>query len=54
MRHDRTVLVLGRAVRIRSPGAGAGEFVYRPPPPWLQVLAVAVACGAALTLDELA
>ncbi|MEQ4206730.1 hypothetical protein [Actinopolymorpha sp. B9G3] len=34
--------------------AGAGEFVYRPPPPWLQVLAVAFACGAALTLDELA
>jgi hypothetical protein len=34
--------------------AGAGEFIYRPPPPWLQVLAVAFACGAALTLDELA
>ncbi|HZC27497.1 MAG TPA: hypothetical protein VE287_10775 [Actinopolymorphaceae bacterium] len=34
--------------------AGAAEFVYRPPAPWLQVLAVAFACGAALTLDEFA
>jgi hypothetical protein len=34
--------------------AGAAEFVYRPPAPWLQILAVAFACGAALTLDELA
>ncbi|MGH3490310.1 MAG: hypothetical protein ACRDP8_20675 [Actinopolymorphaceae bacterium] len=35
-------------------GAGAAEFVYRPPSPWVQVLAVAFGCGAALTLDELA
>ncbi len=34
--------------------AGTGEFVYRPPAPWLQILAVAFACGAALTLDEFA
>lgn len=33
---------------------GALEFAYRPPSPWLEVLAVAFACGAALTLDEYA
>lgn len=35
-------------------GAATGEFAYRPRPPWLQLLAVAFAAGAALTLDEFA
>ncbi len=35
-------------------GAGAGEFIYRPDPPWLQVWAVVFGAGAALTLDEFA
>jgi hypothetical protein len=34
--------------------AGAGEFVYRPDAPWLQVLAVVFGAGSALTLDEFA
>lgn len=34
--------------------AGAGEFVYRPEPPWVQVLAAVFGAGAALTLDEFA
>jgi hypothetical protein len=33
---------------------GALGFAYQPPSPWLKVLAVAFACGAALTLDEFA
>jgi len=34
--------------------AGAGEFVYRPGSPWVQVLAAVFGAGAALTLDEFA
>ncbi len=35
-------------------GAGTAEFAYRPPPPWVEVLAVLFGVGAALTLDEFA
>jgi hypothetical protein len=35
-------------------GAGAGEFTYSPPPPWVHLLAVVFGIGAALTLDEFA
>jgi hypothetical protein len=34
--------------------AGAGEFVYRPGSPWVEVLAAVFGIGAALTLDEFA
>lgn len=34
--------------------AGAGEFVYRPDSPWVEVLAAVFGAGAALTLDEFA
>ncbi|AIJ20675.1 phosphoethanolamine transferase CptA [Amycolatopsis methanolica] len=34
--------------------SGAGEFVYRPGSPWVEVLAVVFGAGAALTLDEFA
>ncbi|HKS48550.1 MAG TPA: hypothetical protein VJT49_26250 [Amycolatopsis sp.] len=34
--------------------AGLAEFVYRPGPPWVQVLAGVFGAGAALTLDEFA
>lgn len=35
-------------------GVGAAEFTYRPPSPWLEVLAALFGVGAALTLDEFA
>ena len=35
-------------------GAGTAEFAYRPPTPWVEVLAVLFGMGAALTLDEFA
>src|SRR5918998_4674179 len=35
-------------------GAGTAEFAYRPPTPWVEVLAVLFGVGAALTLDEFA
>jgi hypothetical protein len=34
--------------------AGTIEFTYRPPGPWVEILAVGFGAGAALTLDEFA
>src|SRR5699024_10253541 len=34
--------------------AGTIEFTYRPPSPWVEIIAAAFGAGAALTLDEFA